>query len=286
MRFSLILAVLSSLVGLAASDRQQAPAFRSSVHLVPVFVTVTTADGSFARGLTKDDFTVLDDGKPQEIVSFSSEAQTISVSMILDTSGSMGSALPRVFSAARAFLDRLLPDDRAMVGSLFYVGPPLTSDKSRLRTSMDMLPRDPGSPVWAALDRSFTALSPESNRKVILIYTDGRNSRVGPFPSISPARLLSRVETEGVMVYAVGFEGASISGDMKSIARRSGGRATELKATDDLATALTAVADELHHQYLVGFTPAAFDAKVHKLDVRVRSAGLAVRARQSYVATK
>src|SRR5262245_13149965 len=107
MRIGAIISVLGMFVG----AMQQAPqVFRSSVDLVPVFATVTNPDGSFARGLVKSDFVVLDDGKPQEISSFSSEAQAISVSVILDTSGSMGSALPRVYDAARAFLDKLLPD--------------------------------------------------------------------------------------------------------------------------------------------------------------------------------
>jgi Ca-activated chloride channel family protein len=198
----------------------------------------------------------------------------------------MAAALPRVFGAARAFLGKLTAEDRAMVGSLYFVGPPLTSDKSRLGTSLDMLPRDPGSPVFAALERSITALKPESNRRVIVIYTDGKNSNTGPFRATTSEQLLSRVETEGVMVYAIGFEGASISGAVKSIAKRSGGRATELKGTDDLSNALAAVADELHQQYLLGFTPATFDGQIHKLEVRVQKPGVTVRARETYVAAR
>lgn len=269
---------------------QQAGTFRSSVDLVPVFTTVIGPDGSFAAGLTKDDFTVLDNGKPQEIVSFSDQAQAISVSLILDTSSSMASALPRVFKAASVFLDDLRPDDRAMIGTLFYQGPPFTTDKSRLRTAMDLAPPDPGSPVWAALGRALTTLEPETNRRVIVIYTDGKDSPVrvrgssralrGP----TEADVRARVETAGVMIYAIGFEGVALAGGMRSIAARSGGRATELKTTDDLGAALAAVADELHHQYLLGFTPAVFDGRTHKIEVRVRPPGLTVRARQTYVA--
>ena len=173
-----------------------------------------------------------------------------------------------------------------MVGSLFFVVPPLTTDKARLRTSLDRLPRDPGSPVFAASDRSLTALKPESNRRVIVIYSDGKNSNTGPFRTTTSDQLLSRVETEGVMVYAIGFEGASISGAVKNIAKRSGGRATELKGADDLSIALAAVADELHQQYLLGFTPAAFDGQVHKIEVRVQKSGFTVRARETYVAVR
>jgi Ca-activated chloride channel family protein len=271
---------------------QQAPAFRSSVDLVPVFATVLTKDGAFVRGLTKDDFTVLDDGKPQEITSFSAEAQTISVTVILDTSSSMAGQQSRVFSAARVFLDQLRPDDRAMLGTLVYQGPPFTADKSRLRTALDLAPPDPGSPVFAALDRALTTLAPETNRRVIVIYTDGKNAEIpvrnqGRAAAGKPATadaVAARVEREGVMVYAIGFEGVKLTTVMKTIAQRSGGRATELKPADDLGKTLAGVADELHQQYLLGFTPAAFDGRVHAIDVRVKSPDQIVRARQTYVA--
>jgi VWFA-related protein len=249
---------------------------------------VTAPDGSFASGLTQDDFVVLDNGQPQPIVSFAEEAQAISVSVILDTSSSMGAALPRVFAAAGVFVDNLGTDDRAMIGSLFYQGPPFTSDKARLRSSMDLLPRDPGSPVWMALDRAVTSLQPETNRRVIIVYTDGRNEDLRQFRllRVNEATVRARVEAEGVMVYAIGFEGVSLGGELKTLARRSGGRATELGRADDLGAALEAVADELHHQYLLGFTPAVFDDRAHRIEVRIRQPKLTVRAREVYVASK
>ena len=277
-----------SLLLLAIAPTPQQTPFRATTDLVPVYATVTARDGSFATGLTKDDFTVLDNGKPQPIVSFAEAAQAISVSVILDTSASMVDALPRVFGAAGAFLDRLRDDDRAMVGSLVYVGPPFTSDKKRLRGSMELLPRDPGSPVWLSLDRAITALAPESNRRVIVMYTDGRNGDLGQFRAlkVSESSVRARLEASGVMLYVVGFEGIPLGSGIKRLAARSGGRASELGRTDDLGQALSAVADELHHQYLLGFTPAVFDGKTHTIQVRLRQPELTVRARQLYVASK
>jgi len=83
-----------------------------------------------------------------------------------------------------------------------------------------------------------------------------------------------------------GWSHAGDSGAVKNIAKRSGGRATELKGADDLSIALAAVADELHQQYLLGFTPAAFDGQVHKIEVRVQKPGFTVRARETYVAVR
>jgi len=280
--FVLVLASTSLLA------QQAPPVFRSSVDIVPVYATVTDPAGAFTRGLTRDDFEVLDDGKPQQIVSFSEEAQAISVSVILDTSGSMSAARPKMLAAAGLFLDQLRPDDRAMLGSLVYAGRPFTSDKARLRSAMDLIPPDPGSPIWAALDRAVTALQPETQRRVIVMYTDGHNTNIGQynFLKADESSVRERLEAEGVMLYAIGFQGVSLAGGIKNISRRSGGRATELGKDDDLAKALTAIADELHHQYLIGFTPAAFDGKSHKIEVRLKKADLTVRARQQYLAVR
>jgi Ca-activated chloride channel family protein len=280
--FVLVLASASLLA------QQAPPVFKSSVDIVPVYATVTDLKGTFTHGLIRDDFEVLDDGKPQQIVSFSEEAQAISVSVILDTSGSMAEARPKMLAAAAVFLDQLRPDDRAMLGSLVYAGRPFTSDKARLRSAMDLIPPDPGSPIWAALDRAVAALQPETQRRVIVIYTDGQNTNIGQynFLKADESSVRERLETEGVMLYAIGFQGVSLAGGIKNIARRSGGRATELGKNDDLAKALTAIADELHHQYLIGFTPAVFDGKSHKIEVRLKKTDLTVRARQQYVAVR
>jgi VWFA-related protein len=266
--------------------QQAPPVFKSSVDIVPVYATVTDPAGTFTRGLTRDDFVVQDDGQPQQIVAFSEEAQAISVSVILDTSGSMAEARPKMLAAAGVFLDQLRPDDRAMLGSLVYAGRPFTSDKARLRTAMDLIPPDPGSPIWSALDSAVTALQPETQRRVIVMYTDGHNTDVFGRLKVTESSVRERLDTEGVMLYAIGFQGVSLAGGIKTIARRSGGRVTELGRDDDLAKALTAIADELHHQYLIGFTPAAFDGKSHKIEVRLKKADLTVRARQQYVAVR
>ena len=107
--------VILILASASLLPQQAPPVFKSSVDIVPVYTTVTDPTGVFTRGLTRDDFVVLDDGKPQQIVSFSEEAQAISVSVILDTSGSMAEARPSMLAAAGLFLDQLRPDDRAML---------------------------------------------------------------------------------------------------------------------------------------------------------------------------
>src|SRR5262245_60682214 len=72
---------------------------------------------------------------------------------------------------------------------------------------------------------------------------------------------------------------------LPKIAAATGGGYFELTSTDDLASTFARVADELHHQYALGFTPTNLDGKMHKLDVHVTQTGATVRARQSYKAT-
>ncbi|MGE0041011.1 MAG: VWA domain-containing protein [Vicinamibacterales bacterium] len=70
------------------------------------------------------------------------------------------------------------------------------------------------------------------------------------------------------------------------IASETGGGYFELEAADDLSSTFARVADELHHQYTLGFAPDTLDGKTHKLEVRVKRSGMSARARKSYVAAR
>src|SRR5215467_5497042 len=72
---------------------------------------------------------------------------------------------------------------------------------------------------------------------------------------------------------------------LPKIAGATGGGYFELTNTADLASTFKRVVDELHHQYLLGFAPAALDGKTHRIEVRVKSTDMAVRARKTYLAS-
>jgi hypothetical protein len=72
---------------------------------------------------------------------------------------------------------------------------------------------------------------------------------------------------------------------LSKLAAESGGGYFELESTDDLGSTFARVADELHRQYAMGFSPEKLDGKTHKLEVRVKRPGMTARARKSYVAT-
>jgi len=279
---------------------QQPPLFRTGVQTVSVFATVTDGTGRLIPDLAKEDFEILDNNKPQTVTLFGNELQFIKVVVMLDESGSMVNNIARVKDGAEQFLLRLLPDDRARIGSFedkMIVSPEFTNDRNELiRFLKEDLQYGNGTRLWDAVDYSMTALSDLDGRRVVLVFTDGGDDP-GPGKHVSYGTVLKRAQAEGYMVYAIGFHsrcrcganGRMVETDpdpsLKKIAAESGGGYFELKEGADLSSTFTRVAEELHTQYVIGFTPEVMDGKLHTLQVRVKRPGMSARTRKSYVAS-
>jgi hypothetical protein len=85
-------AVVTGVLAVATLSAQQRPTFRSGVSTVSIYATVRAADGRLVTDLTKDDFEIHDEGKVRDVTVFSSESVPITVTMMLDMSGSRKSA--------------------------------------------------------------------------------------------------------------------------------------------------------------------------------------------------
>jgi hypothetical protein len=85
------------------------------------------------------------------------------------------------------------------------------------------------------------------------------------------------------MIYAISAQGMGL-GLLKDIAEDTGGGYLEVRADADLKETMTRVAEELRHQYMLGFTPPVIDGKPHRLTVRLKTSGLRVSAPREYVA--
>ena len=111
--------VLLLLLVSPASDEviSQDAVFRSGARTVPVYVTVSDEAGKLVPDLTRDDFEVYDNGRRQTITLFESGVQPITVVLMIDRSGSMIGNFRLVRSAAEQFVARLLPADKARIGS-------------------------------------------------------------------------------------------------------------------------------------------------------------------------
>lgn len=296
---------------LGAAGRQQ-PVFRGTGDAVRVFVTVMDRDGRLVTTLTRDEFQVRDEGKPQPITLFDNTPRPIRLIVMLDVSGSMEGNLPLLRAAAEQLFVRLRPDDAARVGAFGHevtMSPSFTRDPEQLRTALPRaIASDAPTPLWRAVDEALDAFGDEGGeRPVILVLSDGKDSGPIGFRQrfVSQAEVIDRAREEDVMIYAIGMRSrgtrprlpglgpgglrAMMTADLPEpglarVAQETGGGYTEIRFGQDLGAAFARVADELHSQYLLGFAPPRRDGKVHDLDVRVTQRGLTPRARKSYVA--
>ena len=381
------------LLAVAVPVAQQTPVLRSGTHTVSVYASVVDGTGRLVTGLTRDDFVILDDGKPQELSVFTGDLQPITIVVMLDRSGSVAPQFAHVRDAAEQFITHLGEADRARIGSFsttVRIDPvAFTNNRAELTRILreDLLDAGP-TPLWNAAASAMTALAPESGRRVILMFTDGYDNPLTAGPHVSLEDVRNRARADEIMLYGVGLaieceKTAAVSlpaallaspgapsfqakgrpaggrgggigrvpiqrgpaprspgrigggglprgpvpvprvppagtprrppiidqprgGDptgrwptvlpaspcmatqpdpgLRDVALDTGGGYFQLHTTDALGETFARVADELHRQYLLGFTPVNLDGKVHTLEVRMRDPSLTVRARKTYVA--
>ncbi len=281
-------------IGLGLGLLAQEPTYKSGTRVVPVIATVTDPTGRLVPSLEKEDFTIFDNGKPQETSFFINEVQPFTVVVMLDYSASMTANLDLLKAAAEQFLLRMLPADRGQVGAFsdkIQLSGTFTNDRDELISALDDLQYGNPTRLYDAINESMAALRGVEGRRVVLVFTDGDDtaSRLGL------GDVLDRARTEELMVYAIGLESEYFNGvrqvrtrpdrGLRRLAEETGGGYFELKKSADLAPTFTRVAQELHSQYTLGFTPATLDGKEHKLALKMRDSRMTARARKSYIAS-
>ena len=112
-----VMAVGAALAAAGSQEPSQSPTFKAANRTVAVYATVTGADGRLVANLTRDAFSILDNGRRQDMTLFSSDLQPITVVMLLDRSGSMRGNFALVQKAAETFVEMMRADDRARIGS-------------------------------------------------------------------------------------------------------------------------------------------------------------------------
>ena len=282
------------LLGGSFSVSAQQPTFRTGTRTVALYATVTDAQKRLVPDLTQDHFEIFDNDKPQTIDLFLNEVQPITVVVMLDTSASMTGNLKLLEQAAEQFLMRLLPKDKGMVGAfndkIEFFPSAFTSDRDTLIRALREL--DFGNPtrLYDAIAASMDRFQKIEGRRVVLVFTDGEDTG----SRADSGEVLDQARREEVMIYAVGLRSDFFNGSrqvrskpdsgLKRLAEETGGGYFELEKTSDLAPTFTRVAQELHSQYVLGFTPSLLDGKIHRISVRAKT-GMTVRTRRSYLAS-
>jgi VWFA-related protein len=190
--------------------RGQQAQFRSGIHTVSVYATALDRSGRLVTDLTRDDFEILDDGRRRELTVFSNAIQPITVVVMLDRSGSVRPHFTRVRQAAEQFVANLLRDDRARIGSFsdrVQIDPlTFTSDGDELRRILhDELQEAGATPLWNAVGAAMTALFDQPGRRVVLVFSDGKDAPGPTAMRLSLGDVRERVAREEVMLYAIGL---------------------------------------------------------------------------------
>ena len=290
-----LLTPVAILFAIAVLSAQQAT-FKGGTSIVPLLTTVTDAQGRLVPNLEQDEFTILDNGKPQPISFFQNETQPFTVVVMLDFSASMTANLDLLKAAAEQFLLRMLPSDKGQVGAFsdkIQFSGTFTNNRDGLISALKTLQFGNPTRLWDAIDASIDVLHGVEGRKIVLVFTDGDDT----YSKKGMGDVLARARETETMIYAIGLESEIALGPggrvqrtrpdrgLRKLADETGGGYFELKKTTDLAPTFTRVAAELHSLYTIGFTPTALDNKEHKLEVKTKTPGQTARARKSYIAS-
>ncbi len=268
------------LLCLAASLHGQ---FASGIRLVEVYVTVTDRHGQPVGGLSRSDFHVSEDGRPQTITAFAAGEFPLAVAIAIDRSFSMGERVSAARAAARAFVGALEPDDLVMVvaiGSDTQVTAPLTADHRQAFDAIDRLDRWGTTPLYDATVAAIDDIQQAKGRRALVLLSDGTDR----YSRTSSTELLQHARDNDVLVYPVAMSRPRPP-IFAELAAATGGRSFHEEAPARLQTTMTTIARELRSQYLLGYAPAQ-DApgarQWRTIEVGVNRTGVTVRARDGY----
>jgi len=287
-------------LALVLAQAQQAT-FSTGVNVVNVLVTVRNRQGELVQGLSKDDFTLEDDGRPQKIQYFSPRTdQPLTIGLLVDVSGSQRTVIAEERRATRRFFDQVV---RGLHDHAFIV----LFDR-RVQFLQDLTLPDvdtrknqaQGTSLYDAVAVASRSVAGETGRKALIVLSDG-------YDTSSSATLNMAIEAAqraDTLVYSIRFLDrdifafevpASQGGSpvpragrkaLEQLARETGGAYFDLTATESLEKIYTRIEDELRNQYYLGFTPGPGREKARsgyrKLRVSVKRKGLTVHARDGY----
>ena len=300
---------------------QSVSTLKVNVNVVQLFFNVKDKHGGLIPNLTKNDFELAEEGKPQTIKYFTAESNLpLTLGILIDSSGSQQRVLDMEKEVGAQFLGEILrPKDLAFVVS-FDVNVELLQDftssthdlraglnRARINTgggSCGGVPGIGGGPVPCSgspkgtllYDGVYLAghdeLANQVGRKAMIILTDGEDQ--GSQLTIRDA--IEAAQKADSIVYVLliadrGFYGVfgGYSGDsaMKKLAAETGGRVIEVgNKYEKLKAAFDQIAQELRSQYNIGYTPTntKLDGSFRRVEIRPKNKDLKIQARNGYYA--
>jgi len=270
--------------------------FRAGIDVTGITVTVRDADGHLVSDLPQEAFEVFDDGERQQVTQFTRERVPVSLGVLLDISDSMfGRRIADARSAVDHFLfEQLDHEDEFFILAFNHRAHVLTQwtqTPTIVRDALDSLKPTGGTAVYDAVLEGMPLIAKRNReRGALLIVSDGEDT--ASTAMLKDVRFALR--RSQAFVYAIAIDPPD---DRRPINRRvnpttlreitdeSGGRTEVVQSSSDVAAASARIADELNHQYVIGYSPRhGGDGQFHSIRVRVQGASYKVRARTGYVA--
>ena len=237
--------------------------FHVDVRLVNIFVNVTDKNGSLVGGLTKDDFAVFEDNRPQQIALFERQSEVpLNLTLAIDTSGSVRKDLDEEAAAARHFAhDIVRPQDQMSVlefATDVTELTPFTNNLSQIEHSLSGLRSDWATALYDAICLGSQGLGKRQGRKVLVIVSDGDDTA----KSSTYAQALEAALRNEVMIYSLidvpieASAGRDTGGEhaLITISEQTGGKHFYV-SEGGLDKAFAKVSDDLRTQYLIGYYP-------------------------------
>ena len=260
-----------------------------NVAAVQVPVVVTGPDGRFVRGLTREAFTVLEDGQRQKVDTIIDESLPLELIVAADISGSMEAAMPEVQEAIRRLLAKLRPGDTTTLlgfNDTIFVLAERESEPALREAAVDGLVPWGGTAFYDATVQAIDMVGQQAGRRGIVLFSDGEDRHsVG-----RRDESLRRIQEGQVVLYTVGFGDHTSEGFRQTLAEfaeASGGRAFFPRRAHDLDRTFDAILDELSHQYILSYvSTATAPGSWRRLEIRAACEGCRVRAREGYRAAE
>jgi Ca-activated chloride channel homolog len=273
---------------------------RTDVRLVVLHATVVDKSGHFVTNLSKEAFTVTENGAKQEIRKFKREDVPVSMGLIIDNSGSMRDKRARVEAAALALVKDSNPDDEVFIVNFndeaFLDNPngkDFTSDTKEMQEALTRIDSRGGTAMRDAIRMSIDHLKEKAHKdkKVLVVVTDGDDNS----SLVSLENLIKASQQSEVLIYSVGLlseeerrNAKRAERAMKALGEATGGEAFFPKELSDVDRIAHQVARDIRSQYTIQYSPSnqAMDGSYRQIKVQVNAPGRPdVRTRSGYYAT-
>jgi VWFA-related protein len=295
-------AAFPALLSAQAKTQRALPRFAVDVEVVNLSVTVADARRKHVTGLESRDFTVLEDGIPQELTVFDRQSVPLQVAILVDSSLSMQPRMGAVQGAALHLVRALRPQDSARVVQFNHrhvVVQDFTSDHGLLETAVRAIRPEGATGLYNAIYVSLRDLqrrrADDVRRRAVVVLSDGADTT----SLLSDDQVLDAARRAEVTVYAVGLGIADASPLVASpdasraryflgrLAGETGGEAFFPRSIDELDGVYGRIAEELSMQYSLGYVSsnAMRDGKWRKVIVQTPR-GAVIRHRAGYYAAR